>query len=117
MQTEQLDEGIELLARAANSRNSNIQIRQNLALLYALRGDLEETEKLVRQDLPERVVKENMAYYRQLASARRTTDSGSVIRSVSVGKVPRPFLIPLQIEPWDEDTEAERFATKSEPQQ
>lgn len=42
------------------------QMRQSLALLYALKGDLARTESLVRKDLPEKLANENIAYYRLL---------------------------------------------------
>lgn len=43
------------------------QTRQSLALLYALRGDLDRTEGLVRKDLPEKLAQENLDYYRLLS--------------------------------------------------
>jgi Flp pilus assembly protein TadD len=46
------------------------QTRQSLALLYALRGDLDRTEALVRKDLPEKLANENLAYYRLLNGLR-----------------------------------------------
>ena len=49
---------------------STPQTRQSLALLYALRGDLNRTESLVRKDLPEKLANENLAYYRLLNGLR-----------------------------------------------
>lgn len=46
------------------------QMRQSLALLYALKGDLARTESLVRKDLPEKLANENIAYYRLLNGLR-----------------------------------------------
>ena len=41
-------------------------MRQNLALLYVMKGDLASAEKYVRRDMPPEVAEQNMTYYRQL---------------------------------------------------
>lgn len=111
-QTGEIERGIELLRRAAGSRGASIQIRQNLAMVLAINGNLEEAEKLARQDLPEEMVKANLEYYRRLAESAVTDGAGAVIQPISTAAPPHPILGPVQIEPWDEDTEAERTEAK-----
>lgn len=62
----QLDEAVTTLEGVVNDANATAQARQNLAMLYALKGDYERAERLVREDLPADMVKENMATYRRL---------------------------------------------------
>ena len=57
---------IRLLEDLVRSEYSNPQVRQNLALFYALRGDLQSAEELARQDLPPNVVSENLSSFRLL---------------------------------------------------
>ena len=61
-----LDGGIAILERAAKGPRSNAQLRQNLALLYAMKGDTGTAERLLRQDLPDEMVRHNLKYYEQL---------------------------------------------------
>lgn len=112
VQTGEIERGIELLRRAAGSRGASIQIRQNLALVLAINGDLEEAEKLARRDLPEEMVEANLEFYRRLAEATVTDGPGAAIQPVSTAAPPHPILGPVRIEPWDEDTEAERTEAK-----
>ncbi len=53
----------EMLARA---RGGHAQLRQNLALLYAFKGDMKEYESLARLDLTEDMVKRNLEAFRAL---------------------------------------------------
>jgi Flp pilus assembly protein TadD len=48
------------------------QARQSLAVLHAIKGDVDKAEPLVRGDLPDKQAAENMAYYRLLGSGRET---------------------------------------------
>lgn len=64
-QAGKLDEAIAVLEDLAMSENSIIQARQNLALLYALKGDLEAAERMVRDDLPPDMVTHNLAAFRR----------------------------------------------------
>jgi Flp pilus assembly protein TadD len=61
-----LDTAIRLLEGLVRSEYSNPQVRQNLALFYALRGDLGSAEELARQDLPPNIVLENLTSFRLL---------------------------------------------------
>ena len=57
---------IRLLEGLVRSEYSNPQVRQNLALFNALRGDLQSAEELARQDLPTNIVAENFSSFRLL---------------------------------------------------
>ncbi len=107
VQTEELDRGIELLKRAAARPKATVQVRQNLALLYALKGNIEEAEKLARQDLPEKIVRTNVEYYRRLGESR-LRDEVSAVRPASTTPAPGTGVVPIRLELWEEDTETER---------
>ncbi len=51
-----------LLRTAAAHRDATMQIRQNLALVLGLSGNLAEAEKLLRQDLPPAQAEANLAW-------------------------------------------------------
>jgi Flp pilus assembly protein TadD len=108
VQVGELERGIEILKDATGSARTNVQVRQNLALLHALNGDIDEAEKLARQDLPEEMVQANLAYYRRVAQASAVDGPSAAFRPVSAEDQPQKVPGPVQIEPWDEDTEAER---------
>lgn len=65
-----LDDAIATLSRAADHPKAGSQIRQNLAVLLALKGDGAKAEKLVRQDLPADMARNNTAILRALAAQR-----------------------------------------------
>jgi len=65
-QAGRLAEALELLERAASLPEATPRMRQNLALLYVMKGDLASAEKYIRRDMPPEVAKQNMTYYRQL---------------------------------------------------
>ncbi len=58
----------ELLQRAVASAGSDVRVRQNLALVYALSGDMTQAEALTLHDLPPDLARETLAYYRELAA-------------------------------------------------
>jgi Flp pilus assembly protein TadD len=64
-QAGKLDEGISILEKAAHGERSTMQIRQNLALLFGLKGQFELAERLLREDLPPEMAVENMSQLRQ----------------------------------------------------
>ena len=51
-----------LLRKAAAEPGATVQVRQDLALILGLKGDLAESERLQRQDLPPDMADNNMAY-------------------------------------------------------
>lgn len=61
-------EGIATLDRAAHHPDATIQVRQNLALLKAFRGDTTAAERLAAKDLPPNMADRNGDYYRGLAT-------------------------------------------------
>ena len=65
-QAGRLGEALEILERAAALPEATPRMRQNLALLYAMKGDLASAEQYVRRDMPPEVADQNMTYYRQL---------------------------------------------------
>lgn len=69
-QAGQLDSARATLEKAADQPKATAQVRQNLALIKALSGDLNGAERLNRQDLPPDLVRNNAAFYRLMAGAR-----------------------------------------------
>ena len=65
-QAGKLDAGIDILKKLARSEYSTVQTRQNLALLYGLKGDFVNAERLIREDLPPEVAAENLAKLREI---------------------------------------------------
>jgi Flp pilus assembly protein TadD len=64
-----LADALNLMQRAAASPNADLRVRQNLALVYALSGNMTKAEELTRRDLPPAMVGATLDYYRQLAAA------------------------------------------------
>jgi Flp pilus assembly protein TadD len=73
-QAGRLPEAVDILERAAAMPEATPRMRQNLALLYAMRGDLRLAEQYVRRDMPPNIADQNMAYYRQLRAGMATGD-------------------------------------------
>lgn len=61
-----LDEAIRTLEKLRNSEYSTLQARQNLAMLYGLKGDFENAEKLSLEDLPAKAAADNVAALKRL---------------------------------------------------
>ena len=61
-----LDEAISLLASLVNSEFSSVQLRQNLALFYGLKGDFESAERLAEQDLSPEISAGNLSAFQML---------------------------------------------------
>jgi Flp pilus assembly protein TadD len=59
------------LRRAVAQPNACPQVRQNLALVFGLRGRFEEAEKIARPDLPENEAAANVNYLRQMLAQQR----------------------------------------------
>ncbi|MFP6747603.1 MAG: tetratricopeptide repeat protein, partial [Alphaproteobacteria bacterium] len=74
-QAGRLDEAIDILDQASALPEATARMRQNLALLYAMKGDLASAEQYVRRDLLPKIADHNMAYYRRLKAAV-TGDAG-----------------------------------------
>jgi len=54
------------LRTAAGHPGGDARMRQNLALVLALKGDLREAERLARSDLPPQIADRNIDYFRSL---------------------------------------------------
>jgi len=65
-QSGKLVEAISLLSGLVNSEYSNPQLRQNLALLYGLKGDFEKASSLASEDLPPATVAGNLATFQMI---------------------------------------------------
>ncbi|CAA7613150.1 Flp pilus assembly protein TadD [Candidatus Terasakiella magnetica] len=66
-----LDLALATLTRAADLPAANAQIRQNMALLLALKGDAAQAEKLARRDLTAEQAKGNVEILKALAGAAK----------------------------------------------
>jgi Flp pilus assembly protein TadD len=66
-----LDEGIATLSRAADLPTAPAQLRQNLALLLALKGDGAQAEKLTRNDLSPETARVNSEVLRAIAASAK----------------------------------------------
>lgn len=61
-----IDNGIAMLEETTAGGLSTPHIRQNLALMYAMKGDILSARRLAEQDLPKEVVDNNIKYYERL---------------------------------------------------
>jgi Flp pilus assembly protein TadD len=61
-----LDRAVAVLRAAAGNRGSTARVRQNLALVLAIKGDYAEAVRLARSDLPPQLAEQNAAYFRTL---------------------------------------------------
>ena len=59
-----IDLGIETLLKVTTSENSTSLVRQNLALLYGIKGDMQAARRLAKEDLPKKLVDQNLSTYR-----------------------------------------------------
>jgi Flp pilus assembly protein TadD len=65
-QAGRLDDAIETLEKLAYGEDSTLQSRQNLTMLYVIRGDLESARKLASEDMSPDRVQQNLSAYRML---------------------------------------------------
>ncbi|MEO5372805.1 MAG: tetratricopeptide repeat protein [Alphaproteobacteria bacterium] len=63
-----LDQALSTLDRAVHHPDATVQMRQNLALLKALRGDVAAAQRLSSKDLPPSMADHNAEYYRLLST-------------------------------------------------
>lgn len=54
------------LRAAVGARGADARVRQNLALVLALKGEMSEAERLARSDLPPQIADQNIDYFRAL---------------------------------------------------
>lgn len=64
-QTGRLDDAIDILSKASALARKSPQIRQNLALLYGIKGDLKKAEALARMDLDSESVRYNLSFFQR----------------------------------------------------
>ena len=93
-QSGKLPEALEIMERAASLPEATPRMRQNLAMLYAMKGDLASAEQYVRRDMPREIADQNMIYYRQLregmaVSTNATPALAKVVKGEMV-ETPKP---------------------------
>jgi Flp pilus assembly protein TadD len=66
-QSGDIDGAIATMSQAVDQPSASSQVRQNMALLLALKGDPAAAERWARKDLPRDVAEENAKFYRYLA--------------------------------------------------
>jgi len=76
-----LDEGLAIMETAAASPGSTTQMRQNLALLLAVDGDMARAEQIVRGELPRESADRQMAFLKTLSSGDLINLGGIVDQS------------------------------------
>ncbi len=91
-QAGRLADAVSALERAVGQPETTPQVRQNLALLYAMKGDLPATEKLVRQDLPSEMAEENLSYYQRLHASIQAGGDLPALSQVTTAVGPTPEL-------------------------
>ncbi len=64
------EDAIRLLEPLASAPDATARLRQNLALAYGLKGDMDKALAYNLKDLPEEKARENLAFYREYASKR-----------------------------------------------
>lgn len=67
-QSGQLDLAIANLQQAINQPSATAQMRQNLAMLLAFKGDKDGASRLIRMDLPDDMARNNINYYQSLGT-------------------------------------------------
>ncbi len=101
-----IDDGIAMLEEATADGFSTPHIRQNLALMYAMKGNILAARRLAEQDLPEELVENNIKYYERLyaqAGGGRTVGVVEVSRlEEPVEAVVEPVISAPAAEPRDE---------------
>jgi formylglycine-generating enzyme required for sulfatase activity/Flp pilus assembly protein TadD len=70
-QSGEFEKATKLLEEAARLPEATSQVRQNLAMMYALQGEMEKAEGLLRRDLSEKAANQNMEYYRSIQSQKK----------------------------------------------
>lgn len=95
-QAGRLADAVSALERAVGQPETTPQVRQNLALLYAMKGDLPATEKLVRQDLPADMAEENLAYYQNLHASIQAGGDLPALPPVTANVAPSPEMAAAQ---------------------
>jgi cell division protein FtsN len=101
--TGDVDAGINLLRRAGQQTGASVQIRQNLALLLAMKGSLGEAERLVRADLPKEMADANMEVLARIAAKGGAATPDDLARLTTIQNVPRSEPIDVAAaEPSDE---------------
>ncbi|MEK7266841.1 MAG: hypothetical protein AAB227_12170, partial [Pseudomonadota bacterium] len=63
-----LSQAKSILRAAATMRGADARIRQNLALVLAMKGEMREAERLARSDLPPQIADQNIDYFRALVN-------------------------------------------------
>lgn len=61
----EIDKGVDLLRKIVEDENSTKLTRQNLALLYGIKGKMNEAGTLTRRDLPKSLAERNLGVFRQ----------------------------------------------------
>jgi len=64
-QSGDLDQAIAILEGLHGDPRSRVQFRQNLALLYAVRGDTEKAKALAKHDLDDKQLERNLSYFQR----------------------------------------------------
>jgi Flp pilus assembly protein TadD len=72
-----------LLRKAAALPGAGAQVRQDLALILGLRGELAESEQLQRQDLPPELADNNIAYLKASRGPAPPSSAGGAVREPS----------------------------------
>ncbi|MBY0431992.1 MAG: tetratricopeptide repeat protein, partial [Rhodospirillales bacterium] len=70
-QEARLDEAIAMFQRAADQPAAASQVRQNLGLLLAFKGDYEAAERMARKDLTPDQLRERLMAYKVVAGLKR----------------------------------------------
>lgn len=111
-----IDDGIALLKDSVGSMQSTPHIRQNLALMYAMKGDIQSARRLAEQDLSQEMVANNIKYYERYfspatgAQSRGAQSSGVV--QVSRLEAPAETMVePVIPPPAPESAEESQDAT------
>jgi Flp pilus assembly protein TadD len=100
-----IDEGISLLEETMMSSLSTPHIRQNLALMYAMKGDMNSAQKMAEQDLPQELVDNNLKYYERFFARSSGAQSSGVVQVARLEEPVEAAIEPV-IPPAAQDTTA-----------
>lgn len=72
-------DAIRILSGLAAAPSTNARIRQNLALVHGLAGNVDEAAEIARSDLGEDAVRNNLAYYARLRAMSKTERAAEIL--------------------------------------
>ncbi len=97
-QNGKFEEATKMLEEASGLPGADPQVRQNLAMMYALQGDLIKAEALLRRDLKPEYAEQNLNYYRNVRLSKQGQLPKEVLRKFESSRGGADLKTPLVTE-------------------